>query len=332
MFQRTNILLLTVAALAPLVAAMGPNGDNNLLVPWAAAAGCSVSYLLYDALLKRSLRPTFLSIQVLAQVSSMNTQNAATELPSLIPQMKRIPMEQISNIQESGDLLWEGSTKGETLETGWFVAGKRTKSMVVHVGEQQQIQVFAPKAAWATPKDTSISKLLSAKKSCSVVQDLHDRLAWQEFLKDSLSSTSSETKLKPGRYRFVYRETVNVEEYIGMIAQKRGLTKLRFAKDSILVLEEDGQCYMEDYFRLYGIFPMNTHNTGEWSQEKAVWDKNQVRFGWKGIFGRTKEMEVVTKILRESPWDLKPCSFDDDREGVLFYRHRAGWLIWEKVG
>jgi hypothetical protein len=376
------MLLLSVLAILALssgeahsVPPLDSSKKNNLLPPAASwkrplvviAFPCT-AYAMYNVWIRKMLQTRFLRLQLLAAASTVvvdgddpKNHDTGTLVDETLRKSlaKFVPRKRCEEHLDRLVTVWKGPFLQEhntttLLDDGYYSIGDGGGGGNLAIRLEQDQATIAVvdeknKRFWGFQ-----DLVERRRKEVGIVEDLHEKMAWQTWLKDVLSKESKKqlSLLTPGKYTFLYREHVNEEELLVMLSKRGAWTFLRLTKPSSLFIHEASdrnnnhqRCYLEDHGALLGFLPVRTHNCGRIVRTRKCfqieWESSSVRIGWNTV-GRTLEIPAVTKILLAAPWPLFSVEEDDQQQSqtttssssdvLLMHRPKNGRLVWYRHG
>jgi hypothetical protein len=155
---------------------------------------------------------------------------------------------------------------------------------------------------------------------------------WMCSLKDHVPAKQSLNI--SGTYWYAFRDYWNFEE-AGALEIRWGSIKLlklrgQRGRPSRLVVNDNRECTLTDFYVINGIVPMYIQWEGELNHDDTItWTRTLIRKGWK-LWGKTIDRPPIAEKYRKQPWKLSlPCN-DETGDVLILERKGIGRLAYAK--
>jgi hypothetical protein len=155
-----------------------------------------------------------------------------------------------------------------------------------------------------------------------IVEDSRTRLAWMK----ALQAANSKFQLRNGSYFFCFRDYVNHEEWLFMLARRWSIDVMLMktvAPGQLVV--QDEKCLLRERGVLLGFVPIKIEWQGRIKENRIVWETTWVRIGYEW-FGKTIDKPQVSERMRVHNWLIS--GLDDI---VVLHRLGQGRLVYAPV-
>jgi hypothetical protein len=185
------------------------------------------------------------------------------------------------------------------------------------------------------PQD-SLRALVGSKRKGKLVTEPFEFRTWMEALTRSvpLIATKEHTNIS-GLYSFSFRDYWNFEEAASLEVMHGSIRALKLRgqrkRPTELIIEEDGNCTMTDYYVIKGVIPLFIQWKGTLLDATISWTHTKLQKGWKhGWWGITLDRPPMAEMLRKQPWTVSLPIDDDSGELLVLERTGSGRLVFAK--
>lgn len=308
----------------------------NFMQVLVRVAGGLGAWMLYSHGVKLAVEPASICNTIIAETRAPEGGNVTlmNQLAVSLPINKHDPDNHIFSTH-----IWSPPTQGFSSPERHHpqenkVSSKANsfgKKMGKHMILRRDGSVFSDQKI---PKE-SLRTLVGSKHKGKLVKEPFQFRTWLEALTRSvpLSDTKQHTNMS-GVYSFSFRDYWNFEEAASLALMRGSIRALKLREQrkrpTQLVIEEDGNCTMTDYYVINGVIPLWIEWKGYLHDNTITWTRTKLQKGWKRGWGTTLDRPAISERMRKQPWIVSVPVDDDSGELLILERAGSGRLVFAK--